>query len=67
MVYTKKFERLQGWGSCQVRKIQKSEKNSDWPDNTHPPPYPKNKQKTHKKHKISTTKIRVGAWPTHPL
>ena len=39
----------------------------DWPDDTHPPPYAffwnmlENPQKnTHKK-------IRVGAWPTHPL
>ena len=45
-------------GSCQVKKIQKFEKNSDWPDTTHPPPYPicyfsgnmYNKQKTQKKH-----------------
>ena len=43
-------------GSCQVKKNQKSEKNSDWPDPTHAPPYPfflethtkiKNTQKTH--------------------
>ena len=25
-------------GSCQVKLIQKSEKNSDWPDINHPPP-----------------------------
>ena len=27
-------------GPCQSEKIQKSEKNSDWPDPTHPTPYP---------------------------
>ena len=62
-------------GSCQVKKIQKSEKNSDWPDPTHPPPYQfffwnmKTTQKTQKTPQNFPQKIiiRVGAWPTHPL
>ena len=29
-----------------LKKIQKSEKNSDWPDNTHPPHYPNFKKQT---------------------
>ena len=55
-------------GSCRVEKNKnKSEKNSGWPDNTHPPT-PFNffdtctAKKQTKKHKISPEKsIRVGA------
>ena len=64
-------------GLVKLQKIQKSEKYSDWSDATHPLPCPffwkyletwkqhKNTNKTQNYQKI--IKIRVGAWPTHPL
>ena len=53
-----------------LKKIQKSEKNSDWSDITDPPTYYffliGNIEK-HKKTQHFQKNIRVGTWPTHPL
>ena len=60
-------------GLVKLKKSKKSEKNSDWPDTTYPPPYPfllnmYNNKREHKKTKKNPKKkFRVGVWPTHPL
>ena len=76
LVYIKMFQRFNGQGVLSIKKkIQKSVKNSDWPDNTHPPHYPifnflgnmyNNNNRKHKKHKIKKKKSELGLDPpTH--
>ena len=68
-----------GWfrGFVKLKKSQKFEKNSDWPDPTHPPLYPifffwgnmfnkKNTTKNRKKQKNSTKKNNPSWGLTHP-
>ena len=59
-------------GQVKLKKIKKSEKNSDWPDFTHPTPYPSfflkhvQQQKTTQKLKISKKKSELEFdQPTH--